>query len=134
MKLLDAKLQTLVWSADIERSRNFYSNVLELPCVGQNHGALIYRVGAGELRVSPVPSTSPSEHTVFGFEVEEVEATAAELSAKGVDFERFPGFSHGVNGVWTAPDGAKVAWFRDPDGNLISLVRYASQTSSTSRP
>ena len=134
MKLHDARLQTLVWSADIERSRDFYSTVLGLPCVGQNHGALIYRVGAGKLRVSPVPSTSPSEHTVYGFEIEDVEAAAAELGAKGVNLERFPAFSHDANGVWTAPDGAKVAWFRDPDGNLISLVRYASQTSSTSRP
>ena len=126
MSLADASLQTLVWSADIERSRDFYSRVLELPLVGQTHGAMIYRVGAGSLRVSPVPSTSPSEHTVFGFEVDDVDSAVEDLGSRGVEFERFPSFSHAANGVWTAPDQTKVAWFRDPDANLISLVRYGA--------
>lgn len=78
------------------------------------------------LRVSPVSSTVPSEHTVFGLEVADVDAAVAGLAAKGVAFERFPGFNHDAVGVWLAPDGTKVAWFRDPDGNLISLVRYGA--------
>jgi catechol 2,3-dioxygenase-like lactoylglutathione lyase family enzyme len=126
MSLADAKLQTLVWSEDIERSRAFYSDVLGLPLVGQSHGALVYAVGTGTLRVSPVPATKPSEHTVLGLEVADVHEVAAELAAKGVEFERFPGFTHDENGVWTAPDRTAVAWFRDPDGNLISIVRYAA--------
>ena len=119
MSLADASLQTLVWSSDIARSERFYSDMLGLPLTGRSHGALVYRVGKGGLRVSPVQSTSPSEHTVFGFEVEDVEAEVAGLSAKGVTFERFPGFVHDDAGVWSAPDGTKVAWFRDSDGNLI---------------
>jgi len=126
MKLADSKLQTLVWSADIESSRAFYSGIIGLPLIGENHGALVYSVGGGTLRVSPVPATNPSEHTVFGFEVADVGVVAADLAAKGVEFERFPGFSHDEKGVWTAPDGTRVAWFRDPDGNLISIVRYAA--------
>ena len=126
MGLASARLQTLVWSSDIERSREFYGRILELPLSGENYGALIYTVGPGTLRVSPVPSTRPSEHTVFGFDVEDVASVVAELTAAGVQFERFDGFSHDANGVWTAPDGTNVAWFRDPDGNLISLVRYAA--------
>ena len=126
MTLANARLQTLIWSADIERSRDFYGQVLGLPLAGQSHGALVYRVGSGTLRVSPVPSTIPSEHTVIGFEVEDVASVVAELSAAGVEFERFEGFSHDHNGIWTAPDGTTVAWFRDPDGNLISLVRYSA--------
>jgi len=125
MSLAGAKLQTLVWSADIERSRAFYSDVLGLPLIEQSHGALVYSVGEGTLRVSPVPATKPSEHTVLGFEVGDVQEVAAGLAAKGVKFERFPGFTHNANGVWTAPDRTAVAWFRDPDGNLISIVRYA---------
>lgn len=131
MTLADSALQTLVWSADIARSEQFYSNVLGLPLVGRSHGALVYRVGRGVLRVSPVPSTEPSKHTVVGFEVADVDLVVADLTAKGVAFERFPGFSHDEAGVWRAPDGTRVAWLRDPDGNLMSLVRYAS-TSSTS--
>lgn len=126
MNLAEAELQTLVWSANIALSEAFYSDVLGLPLTGRSHGALVYRVGAGSLRISPVPSTTPSEHTVFGFEVDDVDEAVAGLTAKGVEFERFPGFSHDVAGVWTAPDKTKVAWFRDPDGNLISLVRYGA--------
>ena len=124
MSLADASLQTLVWSSDIARSEEFYTSVLGIPLSGRSHGALVYCVGAGMLRVSPVSSTVPSEHTVFGLEVADVDAAVAGLAAKGVAFERFPGFNHDAAGVWLAPDGTKVAWFRDPDGNLISLVRY----------
>jgi catechol 2,3-dioxygenase-like lactoylglutathione lyase family enzyme len=126
MTLADSKLQTLVWSADIGRAEQFYSNVLGLPLVGRSHGALVYRVGLSVLRVSPVPSTEPSKHTVVGFEVTDIDLTVADLASKGATFERFPGFSHDEAGVWTAADGTNVAWLRDPDGNLISLVRYAS--------
>lgn len=129
MSLADATLQTLIWSSDIARSEEFYSNDLGLPLSGHSHGALVYSVGKGSLRVSPVSSTSPSEHTVLGFEVDDVDREVASLTARGLTFERFPGFSHDSDGVWTAPDGSKVAWFRDPDGNLISLVQYGSQTS-----
>ena len=126
MSLADASLQTLVWSSDIARSEEFYTSVLGLPLRGRSHGALVYCVGAGMLRVSPVSSTVPSEHTVFGLEVADVDAAVAGLAAKGVAFERFPGFNQDAAGVWLAPDGTKVAWFRDPDGNLISLVRYGA--------
>lgn len=124
--LAGARLQTLVWSADIARSEQFYGNVLGLDLQGRLHGALVYSVGTGALRVSPVPSTSPSAHTVFGFEVADVAVAVADLMRKGVSFERFPGFTHDSSGIWTAPDGTKVAWFRDPDGNLISVVSYAA--------
>lgn len=123
--LAGARLQTLVWSADIARSEEFYSETLGLDLQGRSHGALVYSVGQGVLRVSPVTSTMASEHTVFGFEVAEVEASIAGLVGRGVSFERFPGFAHDDSGAWTAPDGTRVAWFRDPDGNLISLVQYA---------
>ena len=126
MSLANAQLQTLVWTSDVDRAERFYSDILELPLEGRSHGALVYRVGQGSLRVSPVPSTSPTEHTVFGFEVEDMVAVITRLAAREVVFERFPGFSFSENGIWTAPDGTMVAWFRDPDGNLISIVRYGS--------
>ena len=125
MSLADASLQTLVWSSNIARSQQFYSEVLGLPLTDNSHWALVYRVGQGCLRVSPVQSTASSEHTVFGFEVADFGQVVADLTSKGVNFERFPGFAHDEAGAWVAPDGTNVAWFRDPDGNLISLVRYA---------
>jgi catechol 2,3-dioxygenase-like lactoylglutathione lyase family enzyme len=127
MNLATARLQTLVWSADIDKSERFYSGTLELPLSGRSHGALVYEVGGGSLRVSPVPSTAPSEHTVFGMEIDDIDEVVSKLTAKGVRFECFPGFSHDANGIWSTPDGTRVAWFRDPDGNLISLVRYGTK-------
>jgi catechol 2,3-dioxygenase-like lactoylglutathione lyase family enzyme len=123
--LAGARLQTLVWSADIARSEYFYSELLGLVLQGRSHGALVYKVGEGVLRVSPVPSTSASEHTIFGFEVADLSPVAKQLSNAGIATERFPGFEHDEDGIWTAPDSTGVLWFRDPDGNLISAVRYA---------
>jgi catechol 2,3-dioxygenase-like lactoylglutathione lyase family enzyme len=126
MMLSEAKLQTIVWSQDIARSEAFYSDVLGLALTGRSHGALVYEVGNSRLRISPVPKTGPSEHTVAGFEVADVEAIVEQLLDKHVRFERFPDFAHADNGIWQAPDGTKVAWFRDPDGNLLSIVTYAA--------
>ncbi len=120
-----ARLQTLVWTADKARAKAFYSGVLDLPFQGESFGALLYKVGNGELRVSPVPSTRPSEHTVLGFAVDNLGEVADELGRRGLYVERIAGFQHDQRGVWTAPDGTKVLWFRDPDGNLLSVVQYA---------
>lgn len=120
-----ARLQTLVWTSDTARARPFYSDVLGLAFKGVSQGALVYEVGGGELRVSPVPSTEPSAHTMLGFAVDDIDAVAAAMAERGLAFERFPGFRHDPRGVWTAPDGTRVVWFRDPDGNLLSAVQYA---------
>jgi len=123
--LATSRLQTLVWTSKIVEATRFYSDVLGLPFKGTSHGASIYEVGGGELRISPVPSTKPSEHTVVGFAVDDIGAAVAMLGARGVPFERIAGFPHDERGVLKTPDGAKVAWFRDPDGNLLSIVQYA---------
>jgi catechol 2,3-dioxygenase-like lactoylglutathione lyase family enzyme len=120
-----ACLQTIVWTSDKPRAAAFYGGTLGLPLRGEFHGALVYQVGGGELRVSPVPTTEPSAHTVLGFAVPDVEAVALDLRRKGVTVERFAGFSHDTDGIWRAPDGSRVLWFRDPDGNLLSVVQYA---------
>ena len=120
-----ARLQTLVWTQDTAKAEAFYSGVLGLPLRERSFGALVYAVGEGELRVSPVPSTRPSEHTVVGFAVADIDAVAAALAQKGVEPERFPNFRHDPRGLFRAPDGTQVLWFRDPDGNLLSVVQYA---------
>ena len=123
--LASSRLQTIVWTSRVSEAQKFYSGVLGLPLKGKSHGALIYDVGGGELRVSPVPTTQPSAHTVLGFAVSDVRATVESLTARGVGFERIAGLSHDSAGILRTPDGAKVAWFRDPDGNLLSVVQYA---------
>ena len=123
--LASSKLQTIVWASRMAEAEQFCSETLRLRLKGKSHGALVYAVGGGELRVSPVPSTQPSAHTVLGFAVGNLDAVAAELSARGVKWERFPRFQHDAAGVLVTPDGARVVWFRDPDGNLLSVVQYA---------
>lgn len=123
--LTTARLQTLVWTSRREEAARFYGDVLGLQCKGASHGALVYDVGGGDLRVSTVPTTAPSEHTVMGFAVADLPTEVAVLAERGVVFERFSSFQHDETGVWTAPDGAKIVWLRDPDGNLLSIVQYA---------
>jgi len=119
-----ARLQTLVWTADTARAKAFYSDSLGLTLKRESFGALVYAVGGGELRVSPVPSTQPSAHTVLGFAVDDLDGTLDDLERRGVVAERFPNFTHDARGLWTAPDGTRIIWFRDPDGNLLSVVQY----------
>ena len=123
--LADSRLQTIVWTSRMPQAEEFYSKVLGLPLKARSHGALVFSVGGGDLRVSPVPSTQPSAHTVLGFAVSDVRAIVDMLTARGVIFERFTGFPHDAAGVLKTPDGAQVAWLRDPDGNLLSIVQYA---------
>jgi catechol 2,3-dioxygenase-like lactoylglutathione lyase family enzyme len=124
--LASARLQTIVWTSRIGEAETFYSDVLGLSLKGKSHGALIYDVSGSDLRVSPVPSTQPSAHTVLGFAVPDIRATMQSLTERGVTLERFRGIPHDAAGVLMTPDGAQVVWFRDPDGNLLSVVQYAA--------
>jgi catechol 2,3-dioxygenase-like lactoylglutathione lyase family enzyme len=123
--LASSKLQTIVWTSRMVEAERFYGQLLGLPLKGKSHGALVYDVGGGELRVSPVPSTQPTAHTVVGFSVADIAATLAMMIQRGVSLERIAGLPQDSNGILTTPEGAKVAWFRDPDGNLLSVVQYA---------
>jgi catechol 2,3-dioxygenase-like lactoylglutathione lyase family enzyme len=122
--LTNAKLQSIIWTSRIAEAETFYRGVLGLTLRGKSDGALVFDVGGGDLRVSPVPSTARAEHTVLGFAVNAIDSVIASLGARGVVFERFPGFPHAANGVVLTPDGARVAWFRDPDGNILSIVEF----------
>jgi catechol 2,3-dioxygenase-like lactoylglutathione lyase family enzyme len=123
--LASSTLQTIVLTSRIAEAEKFYSGVLGLPLNGKSHGALIYDVGGSDLRVSPVPETQPSAHTVLGFAVPNLRAIVELLKQRGVSLERFADLTHDSTGILTTPEGAKVAWFRDPDGNLLSAVQYA---------
>jgi catechol 2,3-dioxygenase-like lactoylglutathione lyase family enzyme len=123
--LASSSLQTIVWTSRIAEAEEFYLGVLGLPLKGKSHGALVFDVGGCDLRVSPVPSTQPSAHTVLGFAVSDVRATVASLTGRGIGFETIAGLHQDSAGILITPDGAQVAWFRDPDGNLLSVVQYA---------
>ncbi|HEV8199270.1 MAG TPA: VOC family protein [Candidatus Polarisedimenticolia bacterium] len=127
--LASSRLQTIVWTSRPQEAERFYSDVLGLRLTGRSLGALVYDVQGGDLRISPVPSTRPSEHTVAGFAVSDLSAVMAGLSERGVVWERIPGLPHDPEGVLRAPDGSRVAWFRDPDGNLLSIVQFSGRSA-----
>jgi catechol 2,3-dioxygenase-like lactoylglutathione lyase family enzyme len=124
--LASSQLQTIICTSRPAEAERFYGEVLGLPLTSHSLGALVYDVGGAVLRVSPVPSMTPSEHTVAGFAVHDIGPVVELLIARGVRIERFPHFPHDADGILTAPDGSRVAWFRDPDGNLLSVVQYAN--------
>jgi predicted enzyme related to lactoylglutathione lyase len=115
-------------------ARQFYQDVLALPLRTISDGALVFDVRGSDLRVSPVPSMSPSTHTVMGFAVADLDATIVALQQRGISVERFAGFSHDEHGAVVTPDGARVAWFRDPDGNILSIVQFAVSTPDGRTP
>ena len=121
-----SQLQAVICTSRLPEAKRFYGEILEIPSKGSSLGAEVYDVGGVALRLSPVPTSHPSEHTVLGFAVTDIDAAATWLLARGIQFERFPTFSHDALGIVRAPDGSRVLWFRDPDGNLLSVVQYAS--------
>ena len=111
-------------TANAETARAFYADKLGLTFVKDDQFALVFYVGpeAGSmLRVVRAGNFTPAPFTIFGWEVEDIHTTVAELISKGVAFARFSFLEQDEHGVWTSPDGSLVAWFKDPDGNTLSL-------------
>jgi len=111
-----------VATTDLARARAFYGDVLGLEHVGESPVAQIFNVNGTALRVTLVDHAITAPYTVLGWSVVDIEKTMRSLEAKGVTFERFPGMNQGDLGVWTTPGGDRVAWFKDPDGNVLSLT------------
>jgi len=113
----------LICTRDRVRATAFYRDVLGLGFVSEDKFVVVLDVGGIMLRVSPVADFVPHEHSILGFRVEDVTATVKALRKKGVAFNFYPGFKQDELGIWTVPDGsAHVAWFKDPDGNVLSIT------------
>jgi predicted enzyme related to lactoylglutathione lyase len=102
----------------------FYSKALGLKLVEDNSFAIVFEVNGAMLRVQKVQELAPARHTVLGWEVPNITAHMKVLIQRGVKFERFPGLPQDESGVWTSPSGARIAWFKDPDGNILSLTQF----------
>lgn len=107
-------------------AREFYEGILELRVLADTPFALVVETGGATLRVTPVGEFSPQPFTVAGWEVADIGATVTALAERGVEFARYKGLDQDDLGIWTAPGGDRVAWFRDPDGNTLSLTAPAS--------
>ena len=119
-----ADVIAFVGTTDPARARGFYQDRLGLRLISEEPQALVFDAGGTMLRVSTAREVPPARYTVLGWKVRDIGAAIDALVLKGVSFERFPGFNQDERGVWTSPDGARVAWFKDPDGNMLSLTQF----------
>ena len=111
--------------SNFEEAKAFYSDVLGLEIVDETPFAIALDANGTSVRLTLVDDFEPQPFTILGWRVVDIALSVIELADAGVSFERFEGMTQDMIGIWTAPDGAKVAWFRDPDGNLLSLTQFA---------
>lgn len=122
--LTRSKLIGFAATTNSEQARKFYGETLGLPLAEENPFALVFDAAGTMLRIQKLDSLPPARYTTLGWEVEDIGATIHRLTENGVRFERFPGLPQDDLGIWTTPDGSQVAWFKDPDGNTLSLTEF----------
>ena len=132
-RMLDgAELVAFLATTDLERSDDFYGGVLGVHHIETTPFANVYDVGGTTLRVTLVQQRTPAPYTVLGWKVADIAATVATLTAGGIVMKRVDGMNQDEAGIWTAPvtesgalrgasGGARIAWFEDPDGNVLSV-------------
>lgn len=111
---------------DAEKSRAFYEGVLGLRYLKDDGFALVLDANGVMVRAVKMKDFTPAQFTVLGWQVSDIENMVRELSKKGVHFEVFGFFKQDDLGIWTAPGGDRVAWFKDPDGNILSVSEHSA--------
>jgi catechol 2,3-dioxygenase-like lactoylglutathione lyase family enzyme len=122
--LRDAKLVAFGAITDAARAANFYVGTLGLTVSYEDDFALVLDANGVELRLQKVRALTPTGFTALGWEVRDVDAVVTALEEQGISLERYRWLEQDARGVWQAPSGARIAWFRDPDGNLLSVAQY----------
>jgi catechol 2,3-dioxygenase-like lactoylglutathione lyase family enzyme len=117
-----ASLVAFTATTDGARARSFYERVLGLKCVSDDDVAVVFDANGTTGRVMKLEQHSPFPFTVLGWDVEDLVGAVKALAATGVTFERYPGMAQDELGLWTPPGAPiRIAWFKDHDGNLLSL-------------
>jgi catechol 2,3-dioxygenase-like lactoylglutathione lyase family enzyme len=117
----DKKIVGLIPITDVARAKLFYADKLGLKFVSEDPFALVFDANGNMLRLTKMKEFTPQRFSILGWEVADIEAAVRQLTAAGVAFERYGFLEQDELGIWTAPDGAKVAWFLDPDGNNLGI-------------
>jgi catechol 2,3-dioxygenase-like lactoylglutathione lyase family enzyme len=120
------KVVTFLISTNADAALRFYRDTLGLKFIRDDGFALVFDMDGVMLRIARVPEFTPAQHTVLGWETADIAATVDELAAKGVAFTRYPNMGQDERGICTFPHGDKVAWFKDPDGNVLSISQHAA--------
>jgi catechol 2,3-dioxygenase-like lactoylglutathione lyase family enzyme len=119
----DANLVAFVSASDPERAKAFYREVLGLRLVEQTPFACVFRSPNAELRVTAVSEVAAAPYTVLGWRVADIDQAVRELLARGIAPLRYDGLEQDELGIWRSPAGARVVWFQDPDGNVLSMTQ-----------
>ncbi|PYT68645.1 MAG: glyoxalase [Acidobacteria bacterium] len=121
--LASGKMVGFVPVRDYDKARAFYEGKLGFDFVSQDQFALVLSVGGHRIRMTKMPNFTPLQGTILGWEVDDIQATAVWLRDRGVETEKYPFVPDRELGIWTSPSGDKVAWFKDPDGNVLSVTQ-----------
>jgi catechol 2,3-dioxygenase-like lactoylglutathione lyase family enzyme len=112
---------------DAGRARAFYVDLLGLEPVSEDPFALVVAANGTHIRIVNTGDFTPAPYTILGWQVPDITHAAQTLAAQGVTFERYAYFEQDALGIWTAPDGTNVAWFKDPDGNTLSISEHPTK-------
>jgi catechol 2,3-dioxygenase-like lactoylglutathione lyase family enzyme len=112
-------------TTDLTRAQAFYEATLGLPVIDENAYACVFDAHGTMLRITAVAEVAHPGYTVLGWRVTDMSETIAHLESRGVVFARYEGMEQDAQGVWTTPNGDRIAWFTDPDGNVLSLTEFA---------
>ncbi len=124
--LVQAEICAFLSTTNPANAKVFFSEKLGLKLQSEDSFALEYEIDGTVLRITTVNDLSPQPFTVFGFRIVNITDQVKALSAKGVVFEIFPALDQDDSGIWASPSGAQIAWFKDPDGNILSLTEIAA--------
>ena len=123
--LSTAPLIAFIPVRDLVAARAFYGQTLGLEVTDDSPFAIVIRACETMLRVTRVDEFRPQPFTIAGWEVSNIAATVDALVARGVTFVRYEGMDQDEKGIWSTPGGDQVAWFKDPDGNTLSLTSFS---------
>lgn len=124
--LADKKLKAFVPTVKPNEAKSFYQDVLGLKLLSEDNFALEFDANGTLLRITTVQDLTPQPFTVLGWNVDNIVTIIEQLNDKNVFCERYGFFEQDDFGIWTSPNGSKVAWFKDPDGNVLSLTEQSN--------
>ena len=122
--LVSTNIVAFVPITDTEKARAFYEGILDLRFVKDDGFAMVLDANGIMVRAAKMKEVKPAQFTILGWQVTDIENVVRSLQKKGVHFEIFGFFKQDELGIWTAPTGDKVAWFKDPDGNILSVSQH----------
>jgi catechol 2,3-dioxygenase-like lactoylglutathione lyase family enzyme len=122
--LASGRICGFVTTRDYDPARAFYETKLGFQFVSQDPFGLVMKAAENSIRIVKIAGFEPVQRTVLGWDVDDIESVVAWLEQRGVAFEKYPFAQDQTHGIWTAPGGDRVAWFKDPDGNVLSVAQH----------